>query len=382
MTLYEDIISLLEKRMVANVDILSPLYICSIGSHMFNMVNKTTSVFMESGLLADARVHVIMVTVPGFGKSFMLRQFLEKDIGICWGTKINPKWAASMTTASFVGSIKTDKEGNAIVNPGIAQSYNNSIIGIHEFAEITKSMTLSYNVGLHDALLAVLDDGHVRKDVAAGGLDYITMLTLFTAVQPARYELSSGLGRRLYFLVYIPTYSDIDKFRIIRRKARYVKDDKDLLNKIRKQIDEKYETIKGVKSVRFSPAFYSWLDKNNIIPYEEILYERLAIGYTIMNKDIIRNELYIDIDNTLETIMDKQKKDRKAIKQGIHTEQVWRVIKNETKIEKNKLMDYLLEFSLSRQDILSRLKTLKGIGWIREDKDHYYVIKRPKKDNT
>ena len=379
MTLYRDILNLLDHRMVVHSNFLSALYICSIGSHMFNIKNKSTRVFTEGALLADARLHVVMVTVPGFGKSFMLKQFLNNYNGICSNTKLKPSFAAAMTTASFVGSIKTDKEGNPVINKGICETYKTSILGIHEFAEITKSMTLSYNIGLQDALLAALDDGHIRKDVAAGGLDYITMLTLFTAVQPARYDLTSGLGRRLCFIIYIPTYSDIDKFRKNRRKGRYVKDDIELLAKIRASIDKKYDEVNKIKNIIFTEKFYQWMDKNNIIPYEEILYERIGIGYTIMNSDTIPEELIVDIDAELSVIMNRQKKDRRSIKIGIDSEQIWRVIKDEDEIDKDKLIDFLLEFSLSRMDILSRLKTLTSMGWIKEFDHTYKILKKERR---
>lgn len=376
MTLYDDILKLLNHRMIANIDTLGPLYLCGIGAHIFNLMNKEKGILVEGGLVADARVHVIMVTIPGFGKSFILRHLLDKEHGICAKTKIKPKWLASMTTASFVGSIKSDKEGNKVVNQGICDVYKSNIVGIHEFAGITKSMSLSYNVELHDALLSALDDGQIRKDVAAGNLEYITKLTLFTAVQPARYELSSGLGRRLCFLVYIPTYTDIELFRQMRRKARGVKDDGDLLFSIRTKIDRKFEEVKKIEKVEFDNELYDWMNKYNIIPYEEIMYERIAIGYTVMNTDDLGGVLRVKMDQRLRSIMMRQREDRKAIKSGIELEQVWRFIKNEKTVEREKLKEFLFEFSLDRMEIERRLKALINLGWIRESGKDYLIVRK------
>ncbi len=373
MTLYDDIIVLLKHRMVSNTDKLAPLYVCGIGCHIFNIINKDRKIFTEGTLVSDVRLHVVMVTVPGFGKSFILKQFLDDDAGICSKTKIKPKWAASMTTASFIGTIKSDKEGNPVITKGMCQKYKTSILGVHEFAEITTSMALSYNTGLNDALLLVLDDGKVRKDIASGEISYQTMLTLYSAVQPARYNLSSGLGRRICFLVYIPSYGDISTLREIRRKSRYIKDNTELLNSIRARIDKKYEDVTKIEKVIFSERFYAWMTDNNIIPFEEILYERIGIGYTIMNTDDIKETLFVDIDERLGIIMEAQKLDRRSIKQGIDLEQVWRIIKGEKKIEKDRLIDTLLEFSLSRRDISSRLKTLTVMDLIKEENGYYYI---------
>ena len=376
MEIYDEIMSLLEHRMVSNHKRLAPLYICSIGCHVFNVINKKIKVFTEGALVADCRLHVIMVTVPGFGKSFMLKQFLDDEVGILASTKLSPRWCASMTTASFIGTMKSDSEGNPVIHEGICSKYKGSVIGVHEFAEITNSMTLSYNVGLADALLSALDDGKVRKDVMSGEISYETMITLFSAVQPARYNLASGLGRRLAFLVYVPSVKDIENLRMTRRKSRHVKDDRDALNRIRGKINELYNTIPTIKAVRFTTRFYDWMDKQNIIPYEEILYERIGIGYWIMNGGIKNGELVVDMDERLREICEHQKADRFSVKSGVDTDQVWRVIKEVEVIEKDKLIEMLLEFSLGRQLIHAQLKSLQAMNWITVDGIYVKVVKR------
>ena len=85
-----------------------------------------------------------------------MRQLCLSDkFGILAKTKFSPKFCGSMTTASFVGSIKGDNEGNTVVHKGICDKYSGSIVGGHEFAEIIKSMEMSYNAGLLDALSVI-----------------------------------------------------------------------------------------------------------------------------------------------------------------------------------------------------------------------------------
>ena len=376
MSLYDDIMELLSKRKVVNYEVLSPLYACSLGCHMINIWNKKRKIILEGELISDLRLHVIMVTVPGFGKSYLLKQFLEDSVGITAKTKIKPKFLGSITTASLVGTVRSDKEGNAIINKGIADIYKDSILGIHEFAELTTSMKQNYNLGLLDALLQILDDGHVVKDVASGGLDYYTFLTLFTAVQPMRYDLTSGIGRRICFLVYVPTYGDIEKFRTVRRQAKRIVSNKDLLDRIHSDIDKKFVAVEGITGVEYAKDFYDWMDKKNIIPYEEILYERIAIGYWVMKNNELKGILHIKLDKELIGIMERQWIDRGLIKRGVDKAQIWKVIEHEKVIDKEKLFNLLLEFSIDERVIRSKLKTLIAMNYIREDNNNYYIVDR------
>ena len=375
--MYKDIINLLKHRKVANVEILSPLYICSIGAHIFNLANKKTKIFTDGALVSDSRLHVIMVTVPGFGKSFMLKQFLDKDIGICGHTDIHPKWAASMTTASFTGTIHSDKEGNPISHKGICEMYSKSIIGIHEFAGITQSMTLHHNAELEDVLLMALDDGMIRKNVVSGEIDYTTSLTLFSAVQPARYNLTSGLGRRICFLVHIPTYGDIENLRHARREARKAKDNTELLSQIRDGINKKLRDVYNIQNVSFDSTIYDYLEQNHVIPYEEILYERIALGYHIMNHNITES-ITVTLDEELTRIFDIQIQDRRAIKEGVDNIQVWRFISGLDSIRKQDLYDALLEFSLDKKQIDAKIRYLVAFKFIKLEGDQYIISKEKK----
>ena len=374
--LYGEIMKLLKHRMVSNCDMLAPLYICSIGCHVFNIVNKKSLVYNEGAMRADSRLHIIMVTVPGFGKSFMLKQFLNAENGILSNTRLKPRFCGSMTTAALIGSVKSNSEGEPVIHEGIASKYDESVFGIHEFAEITNSMKQQYNIGLIDALLSILDDGYVNKDVLSGEIKFQTAITMFSAVQPARYDLTSGLGRRLAFLVYIPSNDDISKLRVIMRQSMGVKDDVELLNRIRSKVDGLFDKCNGIKSIRFTERFYSWMDVNNIIPYEEILYKRIGIGYCVMNDKIENGELIVDVDAELNKIFVKQKADRYSVKSGVDNDQVWQVIKDCDMIKKSELIETLLAFSLSKEKINTKLNNLVALKQIKIEGDYIKVTKR------
>ena len=375
-SLYGEVMKLLKHRMVSNCEVLAPLYICSIGCHVFNIVNKKNLVYSEGAMRADSRLHIIMVTVPGFGKSFMLKQFLNEENGVLSNTRLKPRFCGSMTTAALIGSVKSNSEGEPVVHEGIASKYDESVFGIHEFAEITNSMKQQYNIGLIDALLSILDDGYVNKDVLSGEIKFQTKITMLSAVQPARYDLTSGLGRRLAFLVYIPSADDISKLRVIMRQSMGVKDDVGLLNTIRGKIDGLFDVCDKIKSIRFTNRFYNWMDVNNIIPYEELLYKRIGIGYCVMNGMIENGELVVDVDDRLNEIFTKQKADRYSVKSGVDNDQVWQVIKDCQMVKKSELVETLLAFSLSKEKIETKLRNLAALKQIKIEGDYIKVIKR------
>ena len=55
MSLYTDIMELLKTRKVINAEWLAPLYVCSIGCHIFNIFNKKKHVLRDGELISDAR---------------------------------------------------------------------------------------------------------------------------------------------------------------------------------------------------------------------------------------------------------------------------------------------------------------------------------------
>ena len=106
--LYEAIIGELEARKVAYARKYPPYYVSSLGCHMFNLMNQEKGIYTEAGLKVNTRQHIILVTVPGFGKSFWLRQFLENELSLIYGTKIPCTFESTMSESGFVGTAKFD----------------------------------------------------------------------------------------------------------------------------------------------------------------------------------------------------------------------------------------------------------------------------------
>ena len=153
---YEAILNELEARNVAYARKFPPYYISSLGCHIFNIMNQQKGIYTEAGLKVNTRQHIILVTVPGFRKSFWLRQFLENELSLVKGTKIGCTFESQMSEAGFVGTAKFNSEGVAQESPGLCRNESNSIVGIEEFSAISAAVSQNYNAGLDTALLTAL----------------------------------------------------------------------------------------------------------------------------------------------------------------------------------------------------------------------------------
>jgi len=372
--LYREIIEELERRKIAYVRQFAPFYISSLATHVFNIINQSKHIYMEAGLPVNTRQHILFVTVPGFGKSFLLRQFLEaEEYSIVKGTEVQCGFESAMTEAGMVGSIRPSNQpgGEPIKTIGLCGTDANAIIGIEEFSAITNAAVQEHNAGLDTALLTALDSGMVRKRLANGKLEYQTHLTMWSGVQPARYNLSSGLGRRFIFLMFTPTWADVREFKRRRRAAKNVRVDYKVLKTLRDLLNQRFREIRNnITGITFTHDFYVKLDKLNVIHYEEPLYERLAMGYWLMRSEALRGTIYISMDAELERILDMEYEHRKKVKKGTQTEQVWALMKDKKRWNEKELLEYLLEFSLDWDTSRNIIQNLIAYGNIhREGRD-------------
>ena len=367
---YEAILNELEARNVAYARKFPPYYISSLGCHIFNIMNQQKGIYTEAGLKVNTRQHIILVTVPGFGKSFWLRQFLENELSLVKGTKIGCTFESQMSEAGFV----------AQESPGLCRNESNSIVGIEEFSAISAAVSQNYNAGLDTALLTALDSGMVRKRLAAGKIEYQTNLSLWTGVQPARYELSSGLARRFLFLLLIPNFNDIKQFKLNRRSSKNVKTNTLTLGKLKAAINTRYDDImKKLEKVEFDRTVYKKLDELDVVHYEEPLYERIALGYWLMKVKEMPKTLTIKMDPTLDALFDNEKGDRFKIKRGTQLAQVWALVQDVGRISELKLKNHLLDFGMDWQDASDLIMTLIKLKWVKKEVNGDIVAIRDKK---
>ena len=107
-----------------------------------------------------------------------------------------------------------------------------------------------------------------------------------------------------------------------------------------------------IKDVIFDPAMDKYFDgKKNIVPhFEEVVYERFAVGHTIM-KGNFNETLQIVFDKELEGYMDKLIDWRLQLKRGSASSQVMRILgQNNGTLKESELKQELLDFGMTWSD--------------------------------
>ena len=355
MSLYDEILEELKNREVLYYDRYCPYYVISIGCHMFNLWNKghlfglrdeEQGIYYSHSLLVDTRAHIFMVTPSGFGKTFHCRQFLEPGSGIIEGA-LPCAMEGPMSEAAWVGT-GNYVDGEPVVIPGAAWEYRMAIVGVEEFSALVDVMQTSYSRTLHPQLLTSLDSGIVRKRLRGQiKLAYNTGVTLWTGDRPATFSLASGMARRLVFLNFFPTRKDIMRMRSSMRKGENIKYNKESLANIKAGIAEKFKRLSLVESVVFEPSAYDLLTKMDVMPYEELVYKKLMIGYHVMKSPLQRN-LRIYINKELEELILREKAWRDQIRRGADLSHVFAILSDHgNQMTKKQLLEKLADFGMT-----------------------------------
>jgi hypothetical protein len=302
-------------------------------------------------------------------KTLMLQKFLDGPTSIVGGCEhIQTGFEGAMTEAGFTGTIKV-VNGEPVKQYGAAYDHREGLLGIDEFAVLTNSMKQDHSVNLDSAMLTALDSGYCIKRLALGKIQYITDMSLFTGSQPARFNLTSGLGRRFIFIYFVPTRAESEEIKASRRLAKTSFPSTTTLHNLRQNLKKIVDTSKSVEKVIFDKSIYAKLDRLHIPHFEEMLYERVAAGYAMATQNGGDSKLHIAMDPTLGEMFSKIHGWRMDIKKGAETTEVFNVVREMdlctiTQV-KNRLTDFGLEYSQSTQ-ILELLKRQGRITLIQE----------------
>jgi len=328
MSLYGNILDYFEECKIALADRFVPYYIISACNHMINLENQKREFALDGGRVVNMRLHVFFVAPPGFMKTLLLTKFLDGPFSVFGATDIGTGFEGAMTEAGYVGTIK-GIDGQPVPVYGAAHEHQENILGIDEFASLTNSMKMEHSINLDTAMLTSLDSGYLIKRLAMGKLRYVTQLTLWTGSQPSRFDLSSGLGRRLMFLYFIPTQEEEELIKQARRQGKNVNAPMGRLSLIRKDVNEIRTKLKGVKKIIYDKSIYEMIDKLKIPHYEEELFERMCLGYTIAAKEF-GETIIVQTDKELRRLVALAHDWRLQIKRGSEYSQAMTVLREMT----------------------------------------------------
>lgn len=314
-----------------------PIFICSIGSHFFNVVNKgkfcysaeqehspeysmrhdIEPIYTPMSRLADTRLHILMRGDKGSGKSILIQLFLAEHNGLLYHpdafttgkgvkTMLGPN---SITEAGMFGSV--DEDGNITGRP-LAQELCCGFLGFEEFSSISDAGKKDHSVDMKNQLLTSTDNGRVMKALKSGWVKYTTLYTLWAGTQPGRFELESGLDRRMFIIdIEMSPSKELEYKRAQRKQAQMTNMERlelaDANMEIREWLLERQRNImqNPPTGIIFDEKVEQWLERPEVRSFESDLFRRLCIGYSMMREDYEGNEiLYVEMNHELATLLE------------------------------------------------------------------------------
>ena len=328
-----------------------PIFLCSIGAHMFNAVNKCSMcdfdpllapegsfviedcplrhsdypIYTPATRLADTRINILIRGQKGSGKNVLLDLFCAENTGLLWNNESfagegfrTMIGANSITEAGMFGSV--NDEGDIMGNP-VARYMCGGFLCFEEFSSMSDASRKDHSVDMKNQLLTSLDSGRVNKSMRSGWVKYNTRYTMWAGTQPARFELESGLDRRFFIIDIVMT----PEKELLYKQAQNAQANIDPALR-RELIDEaismrkwfidrqKKVMAKKPQAVSFSDEFKEWVLQESVRSFESDLFRRLAIGYTMMKGEWVDKELLIvELDDRLREILESSLKMRRNV---------------------------------------------------------------------
>ena len=358
MSFLKNTLKFFDECYIAYAERFAPYFVYSACCHMFNLANQKREFWFMQGKLAQARLHLYMVAPPGFTKTAMLQRFLVGPNSIVGCTadlgenSIECGFEGSQTEAGFVGTFKAVQGGGHEVVYGAAHEHRNGIMGIDEFSALANMMKVEHSMNLDNAMLLALDSGWCIKRLAPGKIEYMTNVTLQTGSQPGRFNLASGLGRRLNFLKFIPTFEEMQVIKETMRKGKNARPNYSILSQIKSDVEKIQMDLQNVEKITVDKSFYQLMDDLRVPHMEEILYERMAIGFYLAYYNGCDKTLEVHINSELKRDIKRAVEWRRDIKKGAETDQIFQVCKEldgcAISEVKQRLTDFGIEYKKSQ----------------------------------
>ena len=334
------------KNYFIDVEDKIPIFLCSIGGHIFNCLNKCSRCdfdpdsplvdeendfiiencplrhdnvpfYTPMSQLPDTRIHILMRGAKGSGKSVLILMFLAEGTGLVHSPTADlgqgfrtMMGANSITEAGMFGSV--DEEGDIAGRP-IAREMCGGILGFEEFSSMSDASKKEHSLDMKNQLLTSLDNGRVQKALRAGWVNYTTRYTCWAGTQPARFELDSGLDRRFFIIDIEMTPEKERHYKLAQHAQANMSNTEraELANlniKIKDWIRMRMHTAVAnpPTGILFDDDIMEWIDRPDVRSFEADLFRRMCIGYAMMQPEYKGGELLIiRLDDTLRTILNQ-----------------------------------------------------------------------------
>lgn len=343
MNIFKTMAEYVRRNHYVDVEDKVPVFLCSIGTHIFNGLNKCGTcpfiptedddafaieacilrhdnrpIYTPMSHIADTRLHIVMRGMKGSGKSILINLFLapktgllsnraNAEIGLGFRTDIG---ANSITEAGMFGSV--DEDGNIMGRP-LAREMCGGFLGFEEFSSLIDAAKKDHSTDMTNQMLTSTDDGRVKKIMRAGWVEYTTRYTLWAGTQPARFEMESGMDRRFFVIDIAMTPEKELKYKMAQAKQASMPPHEraelvDMADRMRdfftaRAIDVILNPPTGLY---FDDEFNEWLYRPEVRSHEADLFRRLALGYAIMSPNYKGGGiLKINMTDELREILDR-----------------------------------------------------------------------------
>lgn len=307
----------MKSRKAYLYDIYTPYFVCSYAMHCFNLFNLENKIYWQSKRIPNMRLHLMFIAPPGYMKSYYLDNMgADETCGIFANTKIKLGVEQAVTEAGLIGTF-IYVDDIPMENSGSARIYNEGIMIIDEFSAMTNAMKTTYNNQLDTQLLSALDHGRIRKRLGSGFIEYQTNFTLWGGVQPARYDFTAGMGRRMWFMLFLPTKQDNDILLTRMNETRNIASDPVHMSEIWTKIDRWVDRLKIIKSIKFDDSVLELYQRLGIYSYDANLMDRLVLGYHLATYGP-EERMRIDVEDArLVEMMEREKRWRDNINNDV-----------------------------------------------------------------
>lgn len=372
--IYDPILDELNSRETYKYETYAPFYICSYAVHSFNLMNQKKEIYWEGKKVPNMRLHLLNVAPPGFMKSHYMWVMGGDTYSIFKGGGTMIGFEQSMTEAGFVGTI-VNSDGIANKLEGAAETFLEGVLLIDEFSAITTALKNQINSQLDTQLLAALDHGNVVKRLSSGKIQYQTLLTLWAGIQPARYDLTSGLGRRLCFLLFMPTREDNDALLRAMHRARNIKPNIREMDKLWGKIAHFNSQIDIIERLEYSDSVLKMYEDLGLYSYESSYFDRLMLGYYLATRGPEKKIVIDTTDKELRRMLTVEKGWRDSISFGIDFVQLMRIIESlGGKITKRELISEASMVGWSAQQVHEMTLQMIQMGMIKKRNDIIEII--------
>jgi len=152
--------------------------------------------------------------------------------------------------------------------------------------------------------------------------------TMWGGVQPARYDLTSGMGRRFMYLLFLPSRDEAENLLEAWFHSKNIVPDSKTIEKLWAKLKVFKHKIEDIKSIEFSPELLEEYKALGIYPYEGTIFDRLILGTQLMLDFGSKVEVSLD-DPIIRDLVNKERSWRRQVAIGGEFRQILKMLEDQ-----------------------------------------------------